>query len=90
MRTTRDFPSMGGRSALSVIEGAATRPLPFAYPNSGGASVSKIISVHEAVYGVAIAEEEDAVEDVRDRDEEEEEQAQQPKSWLTAWMFRGS
>ncbi|PIL22331.1 hypothetical protein GSI_15019 [Ganoderma sinense ZZ0214-1] len=96
MRPTRDYPSMGGRSALSVIEGAASRPLPFVhpnsvYPNSGsGVSGSKIISVQEAVYGVAIAEEEDAVEDVRDRDEEEEEEAQQPKSWLTAWMFRGS
>ena len=82
---------MGGRSALSVIEGAASRPLPFVYPNSGGGvSGSKIISVQEAVYGVAIAEEEDAVEDVRDRDEEEEEEAQQPKSWLTSWMFRGT
>ncbi|KAI1793237.1 hypothetical protein LXA43DRAFT_231356 [Ganoderma leucocontextum] len=87
---TRDYPSMSGRSALSVVEGVATRPLPFVYPNGSGVSGSKLISVQEAVYGVAIAEEEDAVEDVRDRDEEEEEQAQQPKSWLTSWMFRGS
>lgn len=90
LRTTRNFPSMGGRSVLSVVEGATTRPLPFMYPNNSGVSGSKIISIQEAVYGVAIAEEEDAVEDVRDREEEEEEEAQQPKSWLTAWMFRDS
>ncbi|TBU27050.1 hypothetical protein BD311DRAFT_666174 [Dichomitus squalens] len=89
MRRVRNYPSLGARSALSVIEGAPIRPL-LAGQYSSGSAGSKIISVQEAVYGVAIAEEEDAVEDIRERDEEEEEQAQQPKSWLTSWMFRRS
>ncbi|KAJ3002633.1 hypothetical protein NUW54_g5744 [Trametes sanguinea] len=54
-------------------------------PSQGGGS--KVISVQEAVYTVAIAEEEDAAEDMKEREEEEEEQLQQPKSWLTSWMF---
>ena len=90
MRRARNFPSLGARSAFSVTDSAPIRrPLPTPQ-DSNGSSGSKLISVQEAVYGVAIAEEEDAVEDIREREEEEEEQAQQPKSWLTSWMFKSS
>ena len=51
---------------------------------------SRLISVQDAVYGVAIAEEEDAAEDVREKELEEAEEAQQPKSWLTSWMFKAT
>ncbi|KAH9891938.1 DUF221-domain-containing protein [Cubamyces lactineus] len=73
------------RSALSVVESPTTLPPPVVYGSQH--SGSKIISVQEAVYTVAIAEEEDAAEDVKEREEEEAEQLQQPKSWLTSWMF---
>ena len=90
MRRARNFPSLGARSAFSVTDSSPIRrPLPTPQ-DSNGSSGSKLISVQEAVYGVAIAEEEDAVEDIREREEEEEEQAQQPKSWLTSWMFKSS
>ncbi|KAH9846366.1 DUF221-domain-containing protein [Lenzites betulinus] len=73
------------RSVLSVVDtSTASPPLTMYHSHSGG---SKIISVQEAVYSVAIAEEEDAAEDVKVREEEEAEQVQQPKSWFTSWMF---
>ncbi|KAI0775528.1 DUF221-domain-containing protein [Trametes elegans] len=81
------------RSVLSVVEPSrsmspprtSTLPPPVMYSNH--ATGSKVISVQEAVYGVAIAEEVDAAEDAREREAEEAEQMQQPKSWLTSWMF---
>ncbi|CDO75297.1 hypothetical protein BN946_scf184654.g5 [Trametes cinnabarina] len=73
------------RSVLSVVEPRSSLPHPARDPSQAGGS--KIISVQEAVYTVAIAEEEDVAEDVKEREEEEEEQLQQPKSWLTSWMF---
>ena len=81
----RQMPSFGARSAMSVSDPTSARSSSLVYPHP---SPSKIISVQEAVYGVAIAEEEDVVEDVRERELEEAEEAQQPKSWLTSWMFR--
>ncbi|KAI0671009.1 DUF221-domain-containing protein [Trametes maxima] len=83
---TLSRPSRISRSVLSVVETPpATSSPTVVYPSHP--SRSKIISVQEAVYNVAIAEEEDAAEDVREREEEEAEQLQQPKSWLTSWMF---
>ncbi|OSD02408.1 DUF221-domain-containing protein [Trametes coccinea BRFM310] len=73
------------RSVLSVVEPPSSHPFPAREPSQGAGS--KVISVQEAVYTVAIAEEEDAAEDMKEREEEEEEQLQQPKSWLTSWMF---
>ncbi|KAI0755185.1 hypothetical protein C8Q80DRAFT_1093766 [Daedaleopsis nitida] len=81
----RQMPTYSARSALSISDPASPQSSPLVYPHG---SSSKIISVQEAVYGVAIAEEEDAAEDVKAHEEEQEEQAQQPKSWLTSWMFR--
>ena len=80
---TIPFPAT--RHSMSVVESPTTLPPPVVYGSQH--SGSKIISVQEAVYTVAIAEEEDAAEDVKEREEEEAEQLQQPKSWLTSWMF---
>ncbi|KAI0822219.1 DUF221-domain-containing protein [Trametes gibbosa] len=78
-------PSRLSRSVLSVVDtNTASPPLGMYHSQSGG---SKVISVQEAVYSVAIAEEEDAAEDVKVREQEEAELVQQPKSWLTSWMF---
>ena len=89
----RGLNSLGARSALTINDpsaiattSAASTPPVFRHGSLG----SKVITMHEAVYGVAIAEEEDAAEDMRERDEEEAEEAQQPKSWLTSWMFRAT
>ncbi|KAI0632056.1 DUF221-domain-containing protein [Trametes polyzona] len=84
-RTSLPRQSRISRSVLSVIDPPATSPPPAVYSHQSGSS--KVISVQEAVYSVAIAEEEDAAEDVKVREEEEQEQVQQPKSWLTSWMF---
>ena len=54
---------------MSVSDPTSARSSSLVYPHP---SPSKIISVQEAVYGVAIAEEEDVVEDVRERELEEE------------------
>ncbi|KAI0714066.1 hypothetical protein C8T65DRAFT_738952 [Cerioporus squamosus] len=93
MRRPLRIPSFGARSAFSVNDptavsatSAGSTPPIFRHGSSG----SKLITVQEAVYGVAIAEEEDAAEDARERDEAEAEAAQQSKSWLTSWMFRAT
>ena len=91
MRRSGHMRSLGARSALSVGDPTRVVSSPLVYPHAGaGTSGSRLISVQDAVYGVAIAEEEDAAEDAREKEAEEEEQAQQPKSWFTAWMFRGT
>ncbi|RDX49881.1 hypothetical protein OH76DRAFT_1349897 [Lentinus brumalis] len=83
------LPSFGARSAFSVNDPTAVSATSAAPPIFRHESASsKLITVQEAVYGVAIAEEEDAAEDIREREEEEAEEAQQPKSWLTSWMFK--
>ncbi|KAI0366924.1 DUF221-domain-containing protein [Pilatotrama ljubarskyi] len=84
-RSSLRRPSHISRSVLSVADPSSMSPSTAVYQSHHGGS--KIISVQEAVYSVAIAEEEDAAEDVKEREEEEAEQLQQPKSWLTSWMF---
>ena len=88
MRRPMRIPSFGARSTMSVVDPNTTMSTPLVYPHGTNANASRIISVQDAVYGVAIAEEEDAAEDQREIEAEEEEAAQQPKSWLTAWMFK--
>ncbi|KAI8986240.1 DUF221-domain-containing protein [Trametes punicea] len=85
MRRSSQHRSHISRSVLSVVDPPSGPSPPVANANEPGGS--KIITVQEAVYTVAIAEEEDAAEDIKEQEEEEAEQLQQPKSWLTSWMF---
>ncbi|KAH9912692.1 uncharacterized protein BXZ73DRAFT_107327 [Epithele typhae] len=84
VRRPNRIPSFGARSTVSVVDPKpGTTP-----PVYSHGTMSRTISVHDAVYGVAIVEEEDALLEEHEREAEEAEQLKQPKTWLTAWMFR--
>lgn len=78
--TTSRSPS---KSLVSIVERSSSLLAPRHAPGP-----SSIISTRDAVVGEVIAEEQEVTQE-RIRQEEAEEKAQEPRSWLTAWMFAG-
>ncbi|EMD39889.1 hypothetical protein CERSUDRAFT_112144 [Gelatoporia subvermispora B] len=71
------------RSSHSVVEG----PTAASVRSAGTPGPSSVISTRAAVVGEVIVEEQEAAQERMLEEEAEIEKANEPRSWLTSWMF---